>query len=69
MPSGVICGGSEESTIVRNELEEPRRLAGASSSGRVGTAVRARTSSMETRRGIEERPRERSPGSRVVTES
>ena len=24
---------------------------------------------METRRGMEERPRERSPGSRVVTES
>lgn len=69
VPSGVICGGSEESTIVRNELEEPRRVAGASSSGSVGTAVRARTSSMETRRGMEERLRERSPGSRVVTES
>mgnify|MGYP000329223623 CR=1 FL=1 len=69
VPSGVICGGSDESTIVRNELEEPRRVAGASSSGSVGTAVRARTSSMETRRGMEERLRERSPGTRVVTES
>ena len=50
-------------------VEVLRRLAGASSSGSVGTAVRARTSSMETRRGMEERLRERSPGSRVVTES
>ena len=56
--------------MVRKELEpEERRVEIAPSSGSEGTWVRARTSSMETRRGMLERPDERTPGSRVVTES
>ncbi len=56
--------------MVRKELEPTeRRELTALSSGRDGTWVRARTSSMDTRRGMVERPAERVPGSRVVTES